>query len=54
MKETHFVKMSGQRDFYLISGVEKTGFFLDQLERLRLAYLLAKYERRRRKMAKPA
>ena len=52
MKETHFVKMSGQRDFYLISGVEKTGFFLDQLERLRLAYLLAKYERRQRKLAK--
>jgi hypothetical protein len=31
MKETHFVKMSGQRDFYLISGVEKTGFFPDQI-----------------------
>ena len=54
MKEAHFVKMPGQRDFYLVSGVEKAGFFLDQLERLRLAYVLAKYERRRRKLAKGA
>lgn len=54
MKETHFVKMSGQRDFYLISGVERAGFFLDQLERLRLAYTAVKYERRQRKLAKAA
>jgi hypothetical protein len=54
MKEAHFVKMPGQRGFYLISGVEKAGFFLDQLERLRLAYVLAKYERRRRKLGKSA
>lgn len=53
-KEAHFVKLPGQRDFYLVSGVEKAGFFLDQLERLRLAYVLAKYERRRRKLAKGA
>ena len=52
MKEGHFVKMPGQGDFYLVSGVEKAGFFLDQLERLRIAYVLAKYERRRRKLAK--
>lgn len=50
-KEAHFVKMSGGRDFYLVSGIERAGFFLNQLERLRLAYTAVKYERRRRKLA---
>jgi hypothetical protein len=50
-KEAHFVKVAGNRDFWLVSSIEKAGFFLDQLERLRLAYVLTKYERRRRKLA---
>jgi hypothetical protein len=53
-KEVHFVKMQGGRDFYLVSGVERAGFFLNQLESLRVAYTAVKYERRQRKLGKGA
>jgi hypothetical protein len=53
-KEAHFAKVVGNRDFWLVSSVQKAGFFLDQLERLRLAYVLTKYERRQRKLAEGA